>query len=250
MRVATKSKKASPLSLLVEPLVLKADNLALPKCHIAVVPTAAGDCGISWRTVSDPLAGPAAFAERTARGTTPVALLRHIVTPGLSSVALRKRLLDLAPGCAETFADRAGRFHPSTVPQWFGELAGFLQHYYSDAFRCPIVAWHEDVWAYWQPHLDLSHIPPFTLRVLRLVASIPSGEVWTYGRIAKALNKPNAARAVGAALASNPWPVLVPCHRVVGANGAMTGFSAPGGVSTKRDMLARENANLFSVKFD
>ena len=57
---------------------------------------------------------------------------------------------------------------------------------------------------------------------------------------------PDAARAVGAALGSNPWPIIVPCHRVVAADGALTGFSAPGGIVTKRRMLEIENVPGFA----
>ena len=62
----------------------------------------------------------------------------------------------------------------------------------------------------------------------------------TYGQVAKAIGKPAASRAVGAAIGNNPWPVLVPCHRVIGSTGKLTGFSAPGGIETKRRMLALE----------
>jgi methylated-DNA-[protein]-cysteine S-methyltransferase len=66
----------------------------------------------------------------------------------------------------------------------------------------------------------------------------------TYGEVAKKVGKPKASRAVGAAVGANPWPVLVPCHRVVGTGGRMTGFSAPGGVAAKRRMLAMEDRGM------
>ncbi|HEY8437718.1 MAG TPA: methylated-DNA--[protein]-cysteine S-methyltransferase [Candidatus Limnocylindrales bacterium] len=76
---------------------------------------------------------------------------------------------------------------------------------------------------------------------------IPAGSTVTYGEIARAIGRrdPTAARDVGAALARNPFPVIVPCHRVLGANGRLTGFSAPGGLATKRRMLEREGAPGF-----
>lgn len=64
---------------------------------------------------------------------------------------------------------------------------------------------------------------------------IPFGETRTYGAVAERIGRPGAARAVGAAAARNPAPVLVPCHRVVGADGALTGFA--GGIATKRALL-------------
>ena len=71
---------------------------------------------------------------------------------------------------------------------------------------------------------------------------VPAGTTRTYGEIARAIGRPGAARDVGAALARNPCPILVPCHRIVAANGALTGFSAPGGLATKRKMLQLEGA--------
>jgi len=68
----------------------------------------------------------------------------------------------------------------------------------------------------------------------------------TYGEIARAVGMPKAAQAVGAALGSNPFPIVVPCHRVLAADGALTGFSAPGGIATKRRMLEIEGAPGFT----
>jgi methylated-DNA-[protein]-cysteine S-methyltransferase len=71
---------------------------------------------------------------------------------------------------------------------------------------------------------------------------VPAGSTRTYGEIARAIGRAEAAREVGAALARNPYPILVPCHRIVAADGALTGFSAPGGLATKRRMLQLEGA--------
>ena len=71
---------------------------------------------------------------------------------------------------------------------------------------------------------------------------IPPGATRSYGEVARAIGRPDAARDVGAALARNPFPIIVPCHRVVAASGALTGFSAPGGLATKRRMLELEGA--------
>jgi len=77
--------------------------------------------------------------------------------------------------------------------------------------------------------------------------AIPAGVIATYGEIARSLGwtGPEAAREVGAALARNPFPMIVPCHRVLGAGGKLTGFSAPGGLATKRRMLELEGAPGF-----
>jgi len=86
--------------------------------------------------------------------------------------------------------------------------------------------------------------PPFYRAVWLACARIPKGEVRTYGWIAKKVGKPGAARAVGQALGKNPFSPRVPCHRVVAADGSLGGFSAPGGLKTKRRMLEREKAIL------
>lgn len=83
---------------------------------------------------------------------------------------------------------------------------------------------------------------PFTQAVWKACAEIPRGQVRSYGWIARRIGKPGAARAVGQALARNPFAPTIPCHRVVGGNGALTGFSAPGGVAAKHRLLAREGA--------
>lgn len=90
--------------------------------------------------------------------------------------------------------------------------------------------------------LDERGIDPFRRAVYAATQAIPAGSTATYGEIARAIGRPDGARDVGAALASNPFPVVVPCHRVVGADGKLTGFSAPGGLATKRRMLELEGA--------
>jgi len=92
--------------------------------------------------------------------------------------------------------------------------------------------------------VDDREVDPFRRQVYAATRAIPAGSTATYGEIARAIGwtNPEAARDVGAALARNPTPIVVPCHRVVGANGKLTGFSAPGGLETKRRMLEREGA--------
>jgi methylated-DNA-[protein]-cysteine S-methyltransferase len=90
--------------------------------------------------------------------------------------------------------------------------------------------------------LDERGIDQVRQAVYTATRAIPPGSTVTYGEIARAIGRPDGARDVGAALASNPFPIVVPCHRVVGANGKLTGFSAPGGLATKRRMLELEGA--------
>ncbi|CAO5233317.1 methylated-DNA--[protein]-cysteine S-methyltransferase [Frankia sp. AgKG'84/4] len=90
--------------------------------------------------------------------------------------------------------------------------------------------------------VDLSGTPEFHQRVYKVTRAIPPGGTLTYGEVADRLGMPGAAQAVGQALGRNPMPIVVPCHRVLAAGGAMHGFSAPGGVETKRRMLVIEGA--------
>lgn len=92
-----------------------------------------------------------------------------------------------------------------------------------------------------------ANVTDFERRVYELSLAIPPGETRSYGELAAALSlPPGGARAVAAALGANPWPLLVPCHRIVGADGCMTGFSGPGGIRTKTRLLALEGAQLIS----
>ena len=84
----------------------------------------------------------------------------------------------------------------------------------------------------------LDSCPAFQQAVLRATARIPRGRVGTYGGIAAHLDKPGAARAVGNALANNPFPLLIPCHRVIRSGGHLGGFG--GGLDLKRTLLALE----------
>ena len=80
----------------------------------------------------------------------------------------------------------------------------------------------------------------FQLKVWRALQTIPYGETWSYGELARRIRRPAASRAVGAANGQNPIPVIVPCHRVIGADGSLTGFG--GGLPIKQKLLALEGA--------
>lgn len=88
--------------------------------------------------------------------------------------------------------------------------------------------------------LDMSRAPAFNARVYETARAIPPGVTRTYGDIAHAIGEPNAARAVGQALGRNPFAIIVPCHRVIGAGARLVGFSANGGVATKLRLLQIE----------
>jgi O-6-methylguanine DNA methyltransferase len=88
--------------------------------------------------------------------------------------------------------------------------------------------------------LDLAGASPLARAVWTASRKVPAGWTTTYGELAQAIGRPGAARAVGAALGRNPVPLVVPCHRILGAGGRLCGFSAHGGVATKRRLLALE----------
>jgi methylated-DNA-[protein]-cysteine S-methyltransferase len=92
--------------------------------------------------------------------------------------------------------------------------------------------------------VDLTPVPPFQQLVLDELRRVPYGVTDTYGGLASRIGRPRAARAVGGALNRNPVPIVVPCHRVVGASGSLVGYA--GGLERKETLLALEGAVLGS----
>jgi methylated-DNA-[protein]-cysteine S-methyltransferase len=88
---------------------------------------------------------------------------------------------------------------------------------------------------------------PFQQKVWRALRQIPAGAVWSYGELAEYLGTPTAARAVGYANSLNPIAIVLPCHRVVGVNGSLTGYA--GGIERKRWLLQHEGVNLSQLPF-
>jgi methylated-DNA-[protein]-cysteine S-methyltransferase len=88
--------------------------------------------------------------------------------------------------------------------------------------------------------LDWSSLTPFQQKVLRAAARIPYGSVDTYGGLARKIGSPRSARAVGNALGRNPFPLLIPCHRVIKGDGSIGGFSARKGINLKSRLLHME----------
>ena len=95
--------------------------------------------------------------------------------------------------------------------------------------------------------LDWHLTTPFQQRVLKKVAAIPYGHVRTYVEIARQMDRPGAARAVGRANATNPLTLVVPCHRLIGVDGSLRGYRAPDGIRTKAWLLALEKGVLGQV---
>jgi methylated-DNA-[protein]-cysteine S-methyltransferase len=134
----------------------------------------------------------------------------------------------------------AGKTHskPATepAPEWVQRIIARVQQHFAGQLQ----DFSETV-------LDWSRVSDFQQAVYLQTQAIKPGYKKSYGDIARLMALGNeAARAVGVALATNPWPLIVPCHRVVSASDKMTGFSASGGVRTKTRLLTLEGAELLS----
>jgi len=112
---------------------------------------------------------------------------------------------------------------------WFPELRRKLQRYGEGE--------HVD---FSDVHLALPKLTAFQEAVISATRAVGYGQTVSYGELADLAGYPRAARAVGTVMSSNPVPILVPCHRVVGSGGKLGGYSAPQGVSMKQDLLAME----------
>ncbi len=109
-------------------------------------------------------------------------------------------------------------------------------------YLAEIQAYLEGRRRYFTLPVDWSGLTDFQTRVLQETARIPYGETRTYGEIAAAIGNPKAARAVGQAERANPAPLVIPCHRVIGADGSMTGYGGKAGTATKAWLLDFEKS--------
>lgn len=152
------------------------------------------------------------------------------------------------------FASPLGTMHLLASPHgllgaWFEGQAHFpeLHAYPHDAAHPLIVLACQQLQAYFDKKSTHFSVPldaragtPFQQSVWTALQSIAPGQTSSYGAIAQTLGKPSAARAVGAAVGRNPWSIIVPCHRVLGAGGALTGYA--GGLDRKIALLQIESA--------
>jgi len=140
-----------------------------------------------------------------------------------------------------TSVDSAG-FEPTATPRRIRVLTRKLVDALDSYFDGGDLKWSLD-------DLDWSGVSEFHREVLQLCHAIPAGQTLTYGQLAKMAGSPQAARAVGGAMARNRWPLIIPCHRVVGSSGKLTGYSGEGGTKTKHWLLEHEfqasRGNLF-----
>jgi methylated-DNA-[protein]-cysteine S-methyltransferase len=178
-----------------------------------------GQMAASGQTVFDTPIGRCRIAW-TARGLTRFELPGHDA-PGWTESA-RAGLPNEALG--EEIA-------PAEAPAWVREAAALIALHLGgnpqDLSGIPI---------------DMAGISPFFRRVYEVARAIPAGETLSYAELADRAGSPKASRAVGQAMARNPLPVIVPCHRVLAAGGKLGGFSAPGGTATKVRLLALERS--------
>ena len=87
----------------------------------------------------------------------------------------------------------------------------------------------------------------FQIKVWKAISKIPRGQVSTYKELAKLIKKPKASRAVANACGKNPYPIKIPCHRVIRSDGSLGGYSGRGGVITKKDILKKEGYNFGKI---
>ncbi len=153
----------------------------------------------------------------------------------------RVQLPDRTPGETEACITRDDRQKCDGDPPAFAQTAmSALQRYFAKA--------GDDLHTV---RLDESIVTDFNAAIYRALRAVPRGETVTYGDLAKQVGSPGAARAVGMAMGRNPWPIIVPCHRVLasgskGGGRKIGGFSAPGGTATKERLLALEGVTVGS----
>ncbi len=177
--------------------------------NYTIFETAIGWAGIAW--------GPTAAGERIIAAHLPEA------DPGVVKRSFARR----APGAVET----------SDIPEAMERVIASVQALMRGE-RVDLSG----------VSLDLARVPEFHARVYEVARAIPAGETLTYGEVAERLGDKLLARAVGEALGKNPWPILVPCHRVTAAGGKLGGFSARGGAMTKLKLLDIEGAKAAGQK--
>jgi len=87
----------------------------------------------------------------------------------------------------------------------------------------------------------------FQIKVWKAISKIPRGQVRTYKELAKLIKKPKASRAVANACGKNPYPIKIPCHRVIRSDGSLGGYTGRGGISTKKDILKKEGYSFGKI---
>jgi methylated-DNA-[protein]-cysteine S-methyltransferase len=149
--------------------------------------------------------------------------LQRIYLPGLKKQELKECITSEFPGSTES------------KDLWKQPKKQFIEYFSGKRSRFDLP-------------LDLSGATPFQKKVYAALSRIPFGEVRTYRWLAEKIGNPRALRAVGMANGKNRWPIVIPCHRVVGSDGFLTGFSAPGGLDLKAALLELEGVRVTQGK--
>lgn len=178
------------------------------------------------------MAGPSQFTLfDTAFGRCALAWNGHGLTavrlPDSSDALTRANLLARQPQARECPAWACGADAPPFVAAAMVAIQAHLGGQSRDLREVP---------------LDMRAVQDFERRVYAAARALGPGHTCTYGEMAHTIGEPTAMRAVGQALGHNPWPLVIPCHRVTAAGGRLGGFSAPGGSETKRRLLVLEAA--------
>jgi methylated-DNA-[protein]-cysteine S-methyltransferase len=184
---------------------------AMQQIFYSLFATSLGVCGIAWK-------GPGLKHSR------PVVLFLQL--PEATEQVTEERIVGSTGG-------RKSDPPPATIAEIAARIRSHLQGEARD---------FSDI------RVDLEGLGGFTQQVLAACRNIPAGRTLSYSELARVIHRPKAARAVGQALARNPVPLIIPCHRVLALGGQAGGFSAPGGVETKMWLLAREGVRIKEEK--
>jgi len=150
------------------------------------------------------------------------------------------------------FVEHNGRVLATFLPRARREIVRSIRSSWPDAveasdslphFRRAVVDYFEGKRIRFPIEIDISNLPPFYQSVLEVCRRIPYGQAASYVDLARAVGKPHAARAVGGAMARNPLPLVVPCHRVLRADGSIGGYSSTHGVDEKSRLLRLEGVS-------
>ena len=151
------------------------------------------------------------------------------------------------------FVEHDSRILATFLPRTRREIERSIRSSWPDAveasdslprFRRAVVHYYQGKQIRFPIEIDLRSLPPFYRLVLEACRRIPYGQTASYADLARAAGKPNAARAVGGAMSRNPLPLVVPCHRVLRADGSIGGYSSTHGIDEKTRLLKLEGATL------
>jgi methylated-DNA-[protein]-cysteine S-methyltransferase len=130
-------------------------------------------------------------------------------------------------GCSHQSSLKGWYYEEPSFPKWLKPLEENIKAYFEGTYT--------DFFS--EIPVDLSTVNPFSRAVLTACRQVPCGQTVTYSELAKMAEKPKAIRAVATAVANNPIPLIIPCHRIIRTDGGLGGFSAPGGIKTKKRLL-------------